>query len=278
MRVGLLPTGVGKPSDGDAMAASPSLDRGMRLPELIVAGAPRCGTTWLYRLLDRHPKIEMAKPPRPEPKFFLDDALYARGLQYYSQTWFAGIGWDKVAGEKSTNYLENAVVAERLGRDLPHVQLVFILRNPIERAFSNYRWSRMNGLETEDFATALALEAERERSVIDAHKIARPHAYFSRGLYQQMLEPYFERFPREQILCLKFEDILGRPKVLAERVHRFLSIDPRSQDVEGLGRVNASRVSGIADLPPAVRQWLDERYELPNRQLGELLGADFKLW
>lgn len=250
----------------------------MRLPDMIIAGAPRSGTTWLYQLLDRHPDIGMAKPARPEPKFFLDDALYARGLEYYSQTWFATIESDRVAGEKSTNYLESAAAAKRIGTDLPHVRLMFILRNPTERAFSNYRWSCLNGMETEDFRTALALETERERTLSCSLKIARPHAYFSRGLYRQLLEPYFELFPREQLLCLKFEDIVSRPQVVTTRVHRFLGVMPRPQDVEGLGQINAAPLGGTADMPPDVRRMLEERYAFPNQQLGELLGAGFELW
>src|SRR5689334_22661946 len=100
----------------------------------------------------------MAKPVKPEPKFFLVDHLYARGLEYYAGTWFAAAGEAQVAGEKSTDYLESAAAAARIARDLPRVKLVFILREPVERAYSNYLWSKMNGLETEDFETALALE------------------------------------------------------------------------------------------------------------------------
>src|SRR5206468_3218464 len=132
-------------------------------PTFIIAGAPRSGTTWLYELLSRHPDIYMAKPVRPEPKFFLADDLYARGLQYYFDTWFAGAASFRAAGEKTTNYLESVAAASRIHANLPHVQLVFILREPARRAYSNWAWSRMNGMEAEDFATALEREDARER-------------------------------------------------------------------------------------------------------------------
>ena len=180
-------------------------------PTFIIAGAPRSGTTWLYELLDRHPEIYMAKPVRPEPKFFLVDELYARGIQHYFDTWFAGADAYRAAGEKSTNYLESAVVAERIHQHLPSVKLVFILREPAHRAYSNWAWSRMNGMETEDFETALANEEERERLLDPRLRYARPHAYFSRGLYAEMLRPYFALFPREQVLCVKFDDIIRKP-------------------------------------------------------------------
>jgi Sulfotransferase family len=106
-----------------------------RLPDFIIGGAPRSGTTWLYDALDRHPAVYMAKPVKPEPKFFLVDDLYAKGLPHYSATWFADVPAGRVAGEKSTDYLESTAAAERIARDLPQVRLVFILREPIDRAY-----------------------------------------------------------------------------------------------------------------------------------------------
>ena len=63
----------------------------MRLPDFLIGGAPRAGTTWLYRLLDRHPDVYMARPATPEPKFFLVDDLYQKGVEFYSRTWFADL-------------------------------------------------------------------------------------------------------------------------------------------------------------------------------------------
>jgi len=125
-------------------------------PTFIIAGAPRSGTTWLYELLDRHPDVFMAKPPRPEPKFFLVDELYALGIQHYYSTWFRDASSYPAAGEKSTNYLESPTAAERIHAHLPEVKLVFILREPARRAYSNWMWSVMNGLETDDFDAAVA--------------------------------------------------------------------------------------------------------------------------
>ncbi len=108
-----------------------------RLPEFVIGGAPRCGTTWLYRVLDRHPAIWLAKPVRPEPKFFLVDDEYDKGLDYYRSRWFSAVPDEKIAGEKSTNYLESTSAAERIAANLPEVRLVFLLREPSSRAFSN---------------------------------------------------------------------------------------------------------------------------------------------
>jgi len=245
-----------------------------RVPDFLIAGAPRSGTTWLYQALDRHPGIYMAKPPIPEPKFFLIDDLYARGVEYYSLTWFANVAEDKVCGEKSTNYLESGAAAERIFKHLPGAKLVFILRDPVERAYSNYLWSRMNGYESEDFATALNLEDEREQKLTSKLRFARPHAHFSRGLYADLLAPYFRLFPARQILCLRYEDVLAKTKEHLERIHRFLGVVFRPGDADGLGVVNPSEK--IGSIPPQVREALAARYDEPNRRLAELLGPEFQ--
>ena len=249
----------------------------MRLPDFIIGGAPRSGTTWLYYLLDRHPEVYMAKPVAPEPKFFLVDDLYHRDLEYYACTWFSEVGRARVLGEKSTNYLESATTAARIHRHLPEVKLVFILREPAARAFSNYLWSRMHGFEDRDFVTALSLEEERERALLNDLRYARPHAYVSRGLYADLLYPYFDLFPREQILCLHYEDIMDRPEDLAERLHRFLGIQRRPEDARALHVINASE-KGLLTMSAETRQMLLTRYAEPNWQLAQLLGPEFVLW
>ena len=245
-------------------------------PTFLIAGAPRSGTTWLYYLLDRHPDVYMAKPVRPEPKFFLVDELYERGFQHYVDTWFDGSTAYAAAGEKSTNYLESAAAAERIHRHLPDVKLVFILRDPAQRAYSNWAWSRMNRMETLDFETALEQEEERERTLPPPLRYARPHAYFSRGLYASMLRRYLELFRREQILCLKFEDIILKPGDLACRLHRFLEVAPRPDDTLDLDVVNPSEAGDA--MSDDLRRRLRRRYAPATRELVALLGREFEDW
>jgi hypothetical protein len=219
----------------------------------------------------------MAKPIKPEPKFFSVDETFNLGMEYYSSTWFGNLSLAKIAGEKSTNYLESPSAAARIHEHLPDVKLIFILREPADRAYSNYWWSRMNGYENEDFATALALEQQRERSTPSTLRYSRPHAYFARGLYADLLRPYFELFQRPQISCFRFEEIITNRCILAERLHRFLEITPRPQDAENLGVINSSEKANGA-MAEKVRKDLQDRYSEPNRRLAKLLGSDFEVW
>lgn len=244
-----------------------------RLPDFIIGGAPRCGTTWLYRALDRHPGIHLAKPVRPEPKFFLVDSEYAQGLSYYSDRWFSSVADDVVAGEKSTNYLESPMAAARIARALPGVKLVFLLREPAARAVSNYRFSRMNGLEELDFAAALEAEERREQHYEERFRFMRPFSYFSRGCYARHLAHWLELFPREQVLVRSFEAVVEAPDALLVDVQRHLGVEARPGDAEGLGVVNGSHEASV---DPSEVAALRHRYAEPNRQLRELLGVD--LW
>jgi sulfotransferase family protein len=251
----------------------------LRLPHFIIAGAPRSGTTWVYMLADRHPGIAMAKPWRPEPKFFLVDELYERGISYYSSNWFEVLPPGRILGEKSANYLESPTVAARIKRDLPDIRFIFILRNPVDRAYSNYLWSCMNGLETETFERALALEDMRDQTVAPEWRFARPHAYFSRGLYADHLSNFFRRFRRDQILVLRTEDVEAIPHNVAAEFFRFVGVEPMSDLADGLTRINSARPdNGGPPLSPVLRAELVARYREPNRQLRELLRDSFVIW
>lgn len=220
----------------------------------------------------------MARPLSPEPKFFLVDEIYSRGLSYYSSTWFATLPEGLIYGEKSTNYFESSTACERIARDLPDVRLIFLLRNPIERAHSNYLWSTRNGLETESFDRALELESARERDVAPHLRYARPHAYFSRGLYAKLLRPWLDRFPREHILILRTEDVASAPRDVARTFHRFVGVAELPDIAEGLGAVNTARDDGAPPIDPTTRETLAQRYRGSNAELAQLLGSSFICW
>lgn len=240
-----------------------------RLADFVIGGAPRCATTWLRNALDRHPGVAMASPAVPEPKFFLVDEEYAKGLDRYA-AWFEHAGPGQLAGEKSTNYLEGGETARRMRRDLPGLRLVFVLREPAQRAYSNYLWSRHNGLEQESFERALELEPERERSLDPRHRYSRPHDLFSRGLYAGHLQRFYDLYPREQILCVFQEELALDPQAFLAGVQAFLGLPARPQDADP-AMVNQAGGEDQAPGPEATLARLREAYAEPNRELERLL-------
>jgi hypothetical protein len=249
----------------------------MILPNFLIGGAPRAGTTFLYEILDEHSEIYLAKPRSPEPKFFLIDDEFQKGLAYYAEKYFSGADGRKAMGEKSTNYLENPHVAGRIRAMLPGVKLLFLLRNPIERAFSNYLWSKQNQLEMLSFDEAVETEPVREAQYPPSHRYSRPFSYVSRGMYAAHLRPYFAAFPAEQIKVVLLDDLEERPQAQIDAIVQFLGLRtlPSSGDLRR--RVNSAR-EGNEQIGGPIRDKLKEIYRTPNRKLAELLKRDLSHW
>src|ERR1700685_1756797 len=213
----------------------------MRLRTFIIAGAPRGGTTYLYDVLQEHPQVYMAKPRVPEPKFFLVDDEYRQARKYSSRKYFAAVGEARAVGEKSANYLESAAAASRIRESLPDVKLVFALRAPVARGCCYYLWSRKTALETLSCEQAIEQEATRAAHYPPQQRFSRPFSYISRGMYAELLRPYFALFPREQLRVMCLEEIEQRPKPTLDELCRFLGVDPLPSGARLSQRINSAR-------------------------------------
>lgn len=187
---------------------------------LFVIGGQRCGTTSLYAALDAHPDISMAKPIRPEPKLFLDPgAVGVEGQRRFAQL-FDGSPPARVLGEKATTYIERPDAAARIASTFPDARVVSVLRNPIDRAISNYWFSKENGYEQRPIEIALDPAVPLPRAADGVS--ASPFAYLARGRYEQLLAPWLQHFG-PSVLVLRFEDVVqGRA---AGQVFDFLDLD-----------------------------------------------------
>jgi hypothetical protein len=236
---------------------------------LVVAGAQRCGTTFLYRLLDEHPEIEMAKPLRPEPKFFLDDEQYARGLDSYDAQYFSEAGL-RVRGEKSTSYLESDVAPQRIMATFPDALVIVLVRDPVQRAISNFRFTRQHGHESLGLDEALRASASGERPWDETLFSVSPHAYLPRGRYVDYLEALARHVPREQTRVLVFEELVRDVGVVAE-LYGALGVEASFRPASFGEIANASEECDD-EVAPELAAWLAEYYREPNRRLEELVG------
>jgi hypothetical protein len=240
----------------------------------IIAGAQRSGTTFLYHLLDRHPGVEMARPLRPEPKLFLAAEGVTR--ERYA-TLFAGKPGARWRGEKSTSYMERPEMLPRLLALLPECRVLFLLRDPVERAVSNYWFSVAHGVETLDIEEAFRREGERRDDYPRDRFSVSPFAYLARGEYARLLAPFLAGMPRDRLCFALFDRLLRSPAELAF-ILAFLGLPP--DDAEWLlPAVDvANRSPRRRELPAGLRRLLVERYAEPNRVLAARLGLDLSPW
>jgi hypothetical protein len=172
--------------------------------DFLVVGAQKSGTTTLHQILCRHPHICL--PPCKETYFFVVDEHFEKGLGFYLDH-FSKCDGKKVRGEVCPAYMYWDYVPERI-RDLlgTQMKLIFVLRNPVERAYSHYLMNfHKRGIEKEPFARAVSLEPERIcRSWNDRHL----YSYMDRGFYARQISRYLEFFPRENMKFIVFEDFI----------------------------------------------------------------------
>ena len=261
-----------------------TLSSSLRLmPEFIIIGTMRGGTTSLYNYLMQHPRI--AGAVMREVHFF--DKNSHRGANWYRAHFPLSVRRsvrqflkdDLVAGEKSPYYMFHPLVPERVAELLPRVKLIVLLRNPIDRAYSHYWHEIRQGHETLSFEEAIAreterLEGERERILSDPQyysPIHQHHSYLSRGVYVDQLRAWRRAFPAERMLVLCSEQFFAEPKAVLGRVFEFLSIP----DCE-IGRYREYNRGAYAPMDPQTRAQLVEYFCPHNERLFEYLGRRFE--
>ncbi len=247
---------------------------------LLVIGGQRCGTTFLAERLAAHPAVAMARPVRPEPKVFLDDAILGRGVDWYHETFFGHATDETVLGEKSTSYIEHPAAIARARAVLGSPTVLAQLRDPVARAVSNYRFTLSFGLEDRSLVRALSENLEGPRAWDPELTSVSPYAYLERGRYVDHLRPWFEAFPQGSHVCF-LEEMTdpARGGAALRAVYDAVGVDPdRAPAGEpgaraGLVPVNAS--SGDApELPASLRAELRDYFRASDAALAELLQRE----
>ncbi len=191
----------------------------MRLPDFLVVGAQKSGTTSLFLMLSRHP--DLCLPARKEVQFFSSDALYPKGLDWYAETYFDGCAEGRLAGEVSPQYLYSTEIARRVHAGLPEAKIIAILRAPIDRAYSQYLMSTRRGQEDRPVAEAFAASAQIGEADTDTPESVR---YFQFSDYETVLSEYVRLYGRDRILVLFQEDLDRDPRGVLRRITDFLGV------------------------------------------------------
>jgi hypothetical protein len=241
------------------------------LPDFLILGAQKAGTTALYAYLRWHPDI--TGPSFKEVSFF--DRHYTQGERWYRA--HLPLRRRALVGEASPSYLFHPQAPERVARMLPNARLIALLRNPVERAFSHYQHEVALGREPLSFEEAIDREDERMRGELE-HMLRDPsyfshawwnYTYVARGRYAEQLERWFAAFPREQLLVLLTDELAADTAGTYRRVLDFLGAE--AQDLDSYPRIFDR---DYADMNPAIRTRLEELFAEPNRRLAAQLGRD----
>jgi len=265
------------------------------LPDFLIIGAQRCGTTSLYYYLMEHPQIV----PGTAKELHFFDERYAKGMRWYRaqfpttvQKYYAEHirKRDFITGEATPAYLLHPYAAERISKVLPDVKLIVLLRNPVDRAYSQH-WlmTRVNG-ETLSFEEALEREqavinSEREKILADGNRSSqtfRSFSYLTRGMYVDQLQNWMNYYPKERFLILKSEDMYKNPTDAIKQTLEFLGLPGQNittnkeykqyRLAQKVGYQNNERPP---KMKPETRQYLLDFFKPYNARLQEFSGRDF---
>lgn len=190
-------------------------------------GAPKSGTTSLFHYIRSHPELYI--PFGKDAPFFCDEQLYQDGWGPFAARTFEGAPRDRLWGKITPQYMGDPRVADRIYRTMPRVRLLVLLRNPIERAFSDWRMRRReSGRESRAFAEVVEDQLDptalREARACRYGEVDPKHLVVARGEYGRILAPFFDRFPREQIHVQFTDDLARSPSSVVRSVLEFLEL------------------------------------------------------
>jgi hypothetical protein len=250
------------------------------LPTAVVVGAMKCGTSALHTYLAAHPDISMSelkevnfffgssqRPPGPAETWWRHGQWH-RGTQWYAAHFDAA---SPVRGESSPGYTDpsHLEVPERMARLLPDVRLVYLVRDPLERAVSQYRHHLRDGTEPRPVEEALLDESSQ---------------YLARSRYAERIAPFLAHFRHEQLLVVVQERLLADRRGELRRVYAHVGADPDHWHPELLRRVHVGDEQGDQrgdapdDVPAALRHRFAERVADDVQELRGLVGDDLAEW
>lgn len=245
------------------------------LPDFFVIGAVRSGTTSMYHYLDQHPSI--VKSAYDELGFFDDN--FKLGWAWYRSLFPTSMKKKRIKNktgrfltfDDTPFYIYNETVAKRIKQFFPDGKIIVLLRNPIDRAYSNYFLGVQMGDEKRSFDEVVLEEIDHIKQYdeiqIDEYL---SQSYLGRGLYAAQLEIWFKHFQRENILIIKSEDFSIKTSEIMEQVFEFLNLSKYK-----IKNVQKSNVAEYPDMKEKTRDVLREFFTPYNEKLYDMLKIDY---
>lgn len=243
-----------------------------KMPDFIIIGTQKGGTTSLYNYLKMHPEVKLHR--NKEVHFF--DKYYSRGVTWY-RSWFPfKIYGKKITGEATPCYMFYPGAIKKMKAVLPKAKIIVLLRNPVERAYSHYQMEKRKGREKLSFEEAIEQEKsrlEQERIKLEQRdsyfsKILANHSYLSRGLYAEQLKRLFMYYDKSQVLIIDSKKFKTNTKVTLGEIYSFLELN-QFQNRE------LQRNKNVHTYPPMdekTKKYLKDFFREPNEELFGLLN------
>lgn len=256
------------------------------LPDFLIIGGQRCGTTSLAAYLREHPAIVPA---------------FTKEVHYFNLNYYKGLGWYRarfatrlacdlraraigrrpITGEATADYFTHPGCPARVAATLPHVRLILLLRDPVNRSYSHYQQKLRSGREWLSFPEAIEREPERlagERERLERDPCYRGlryqlYSYVTRGHYRDWIDEWLRYFPRERLLVLRSESFFADPGETLRRIADFLEIDAPADWLSRPRRAYGAHE--YPDMPAETRERLRAYFAPHNRRLYEFLGEDW---
>ena len=254
------------------------------LPDFAIIGAIKAGTTSMYSFINAHPHVVPAS--KKEVEYFNNPRNYMLGRMWYGRHFPSALykhyiskrsGRTAMSGEATPRYLDDTDTPGRMKRVLPDVRLITILRNPVDRAHSEYQMRIREQQESRSFEDAIKTErkmmcCEKEKTDTDPGFLfyRRKYSYVERGRYADHLANWFEHYDRRQFLILTTDEMDADPQGVLGKTFEFLGLEPfhangpKNLNVQSYERMN-----------PDTRRMLVEYFRPHNERLYRLLGPGY---
>jgi len=253
------------------------------LPDFLIIGAQKCGTTSLYTYLMQHPSVGTA---------------FEKEVRYFNDHYENGVDWYKahfptnsyrylmsrresatlITGEGEPSYLPNPIVPQRVHDLIPDVKLIVMLRNPVDRAYSHYQHRFSRGRELRTFEDVVKADREKLKNgwdnlpTGDYKSLGHLHySYLPRGFYVDQIRSWMTVFPKEQFLIIRAEDFFIDTQAIYRDVLDFLCLPEHR--MEKSERYNVGKYA--QPMSAAMKQELAEYFYSHNQRLYDYLGRDF---
>ena len=248
------------------------------LPDFIIIGTVRSGTTSLYYNMCKHPSILSASTD--EIGFF--DSNYQLGIEWYKSMFPKKTEMNKIkektkfsiTGEDTPFYFWKADVIDRIHKVIPDCKLIAILRNPIDRTYSNYQIGVKYGSENLSFEEAIREEKkflENNTSQVDPElKYSRPRSYLAKSHYSEQIKMWHKKFPRNQLLIISTEEYTTQHQKTFDDIFRFLELPTHK-----IGNPEKKKVEKYVSMNSNTRQRLLDYFRPYNSDLYKLIGKEF---